>query len=134
MFTGAAAPAARPEAAPYLLQEDLQPNQTQSGKQPVEPTMTGTDVEKVSEVASGSGTGSDLATVPVTHANATANTTTLVRLMQVSAVHRGDTERSEGPTSSPVFQSVMFSLMFGGKSGPFPGLEHSRFPPSVSGV
>lgn len=93
MLTGAAAPAARPEAAPYLLQEDLQHNQTQSDKQPVEPTMTGTDVEEVSEAASRSGTGSELAAIPVAHANAS----TLIRLLQVSAVHRGDTEKSVGP-------------------------------------
>lgn len=98
LLTGAAAPAARPEAAPYLLQEDLQHNQTRSDKQPVEPTMTETGVEQVSEAASRSGTGSDSPTIPVTH----ANTSTLIRLLQVSAVHRGDTEKSVGPTFSPV--------------------------------
>lgn len=62
-------------------------------------------MEQVSEAASRSGTGSDSPTIPVTH----ANTSTLIRLLQVSAVHRGDAEKSVGPAFSPVLL-VMFSL------------------------
>lgn len=104
---GAAAPAARPEAAPYLLQEDVQHNQTQSdkqaGSQPVEQTATGMDVRNVSEAASRSASerasqaGSDFPTVTLSRlqpdTRSETNATKLVRPLQVSAVHRGNTER-----------------------------------------
>lgn len=100
-------PAARPEDSPYLLQEDLQNNQTQSdkhsGTQPVEETTTRIDIQNVSESANRSDSeralesGSDLPTITVTHlqsgAHSDANSTKLVRILQISAVHKGHTER-----------------------------------------
>lgn len=95
MLTGSqsAGAAAGPEAAPYLLQEDLQNNQSQpdkqAGLQPVEQTTAGMDVALE--------TASDLPSVSITRLRADShsatNGTKLVRLLQVSAVHRGDTER-----------------------------------------
>ncbi|XP_029687385.1 ADAMTS-like protein 2 isoform X2 [Takifugu rubripes] len=100
------ATAVRPEDAPYLLQEDLQNNQTQSDKhsdiQSAEQTPTTVDVENKSESATRSEsertleTGSDLPTITVTHlqsdSHSDTNATKLVRLLQVSAVHRVNTE------------------------------------------
>lgn len=103
---GAARPAARPEAAPYLVREDLQNNQTQSdkqsGSQSVEHTATGEDVKKVSEAAFRSDSesaeiGSDLSTINATRLQSDThpdtNTTKRVQLLQVSAVHKSNTER-----------------------------------------
>lgn len=97
----------RPEDASYLLQEDLQNNQTQSDKhsdtQSAEQTPTTVDAENVSESATRSEseraleTGSDLPTITITHllsdSHSDTNATKLVRLLQVSAVHRVNTER-----------------------------------------
>lgn len=97
------APAVRPEDAPYLLQEDLQNNQTQSekhsGTQSAEQTPTRVDVENVSESERALETGSDLPAITITHlqsdTHSDTNATKLVRIVQVSAVHRGNTERWE---------------------------------------
>lgn len=101
------ATAVRPEDAPYLLQKDLQNNQTQSDKhsdtQSAEQTPTIVAVENVSESATHSEseraleTGSDLPAITVTHqqsdSHSDTNATQLVQLPQVSAVHRVNTER-----------------------------------------
>lgn len=101
------AAAVRPEDAPYLLQEDLQSNKTQSDvhsdTQSAVQTPTTVNVENVSESATRSEseraleTGSDLPTVTVTHQHSDShsgtNATKLVQLLQVSAIHRVNTER-----------------------------------------